>query len=422
MPRARGANAVMAVAFEDVYGTPETDGYYALPFVSAQIGEEQGLIASDLLGQGREPLPPSLDVANDEGDVVVPVDLRNFGFWLKGAFGGANSAGAVAATGTIVFSANPVNNSTITLNGVVWTFKAAGAAGPQTNIGVSLAATLTQLAIDLNASADGAIDDATYTVDATTLTVTHDTAGAASNAYTLAAGGTSHGTVSGATLSGGATAHTFTSGAADLPSSDIEIGFPDVPSYGLNFGSRVNSIKIAMQRSGLLNATVSVIAQGETTSAAPAQDDPPTQLAVVRFAQFQGVIKKGGVQLGDIVSAEWTYSNNLDKVEVIGRGDGRIEDAEPAYVAVTGNITSRFKDTVLLDQAQSQEPVELSFEWVLDASRKLVITVHSVYLPKAKRPVTGPKGVQASFNFKASKDPTLTKTVTLDLTNDVAGY
>ena len=83
MARARGANAVMAAAFETTYGTAPVAGFKKLPFVSSALGDEQNLIASDLLGYGREPLPPSRDVVNNDGDAVVPVDLRNFGYWLK---------------------------------------------------------------------------------------------------------------------------------------------------------------------------------------------------------------------------------------------------------------------------------------------------------------------------------------------------
>ncbi len=157
MARARGANAVMAAAFESTYGTAPGSGYKKLPFVSSELGDEQNLIASDLLGYGREPLPPSRDVVNNEGDVVVPVDLRNFGTWLKLLMGAPTS---VEDTG--VFT------------------------------------------------------------------------------------------------------HTFVSGALTLPSMAIEIGMPEVPSYGMNVGVRANAIKIQLQRSGLLNATMSLIAQGET--------------------------------------------------------------------------------------------------------------------------------------------------------------
>ena len=420
--RATGSRAKMAAAFEAAYGTPETTGYYLMPFVSSALGEEQGLIASDLLGQGREPLPPSLDVANNDGDVVVPVDVRYWGFWLKLMFGAPTSTDTVAATGSIVFSAQPAANSTITLNGVTWTFKASGATGNETNIGANLNATLVQLRTDLNASVVAGLAVATYAGTAGTLLVTHDTIGAAGNAYTLVAGAGSNGTVSGETLSGGATKHTFVSGDDDLPSMDVEIAHPelDTPVYGMNFGARGNTMKVGLARSGLLNATLNLIAQGETIAATPA-DATPSELAIERFSQFKGEVKKDGAVLGSVVSAEWTYSNDLEKVEVI-RNDGRIEDADPGTVAFTGNIVTRFKDTTLLDQATAQEPCEISFGHAISASKSLLVTAHSVYLPKAKRPITGPKGVQTTFAFQSAKDPTTGISVTVELTNDVASY
>ena len=83
MARARGANPIMAAAYESTYGTVPGSGFKKLPFVSADIGEDQALIASDLLGYGRDPQQPARDVINNEGNIVVPIDLRNFGYWLK---------------------------------------------------------------------------------------------------------------------------------------------------------------------------------------------------------------------------------------------------------------------------------------------------------------------------------------------------
>ena len=87
MARAQGARAQLASAFEVTYGTPPVSGFARLPFVSSSLGSEQGLIASDLLGQGRDPAEPIRDVVNVDGDIVVPVDVRNFGNWLKLLFG-----------------------------------------------------------------------------------------------------------------------------------------------------------------------------------------------------------------------------------------------------------------------------------------------------------------------------------------------
>jgi hypothetical protein len=61
------------------------------------------------------------------------------------------------------FSGQPTNGQNIVLNGQTWTFVTSGAAGPQTNIGASLSATLTALATDLNASVDADLTPCTYT-------------------------------------------------------------------------------------------------------------------------------------------------------------------------------------------------------------------------------------------------------------------
>jgi hypothetical protein len=109
----------------------------------------------------------------------------------------------IAASGNITFSAQPAANSTLTLNGVTWTFVTSGATGNQTNIGANLQATLQALATNLNASVSGSLDVATYTSNATQLIITYLTGGTGGNAYTLVASGSSNGTVSGGTLTGG---------------------------------------------------------------------------------------------------------------------------------------------------------------------------------------------------------------------------
>ncbi|MGI4879907.1 MAG: phage tail tube protein [Janthinobacterium lividum] len=311
MGRARGSSALMAGAFETTYGTPPTTGFIALPFVSSNLGEERGLIGSDLLGLGREPQDPTYDVANNDGDVTVPVDVRALGYWLKLLFG--------APTTTTV-------------------------------------TTLKQ--------------------------------------------------------------HVFTSGALTLPSMSIEIGNPDVPNFSTNYGVRGNQLKIALTRSGLLNAVISCIAQGETVPTATTNAGTAAVVPITRFAQATGTIKRNGAILGSVVGADFTYSNALDKVETI-RPDGRIEDADPGMVMLSGSLTTRFKDTTLLTDATGQTPVDLSYGWT-NGLFSLIIDAPRVYLPQVKRPVSGPNGIQAQANWQASGGSG--HSCTLTLVNDVATY
>jgi len=53
MARAYGANAQLLAAFETTYGVAPASGFVRFPFVSSSLGSEQGLIDSDILGQGR---------------------------------------------------------------------------------------------------------------------------------------------------------------------------------------------------------------------------------------------------------------------------------------------------------------------------------------------------------------------------------
>lgn len=316
MGRATGANARAVACFETTPGTVPAAGaaWGKIPFVSHNLGEERPLITSDLLGRGREMDDPVPDVATNDGDIVVPVDVRNFGKWLKLCFGAPTTTGAT-------------------------------------------------------------------------------------DAYT----------------------HVFTSGAASLPSMSIEIGAPEVPAFSVHRGARLNQLKIAMARSGLLNATCSLICIGETApTAATVGAASPTEMAVLRFPQAVGSVKLDGALLGSVVSAEFTYSNDLEKVETI-QPDGRIEDSDPGQAMMSGTVTVRFANTTLLDKATADPPVpvELEFGWET-GDYSLIFNVGRVFLPKPKNPISGPKGIQAAFNFQASG--ALGHVVTVTLANDIASY
>lgn len=114
---------------------------------------------------------------------------------------------AVAATGNIVFSGQPVVNETIALNGTVCTAVASGAVSPQFNIGLTLQGTLSNFLLMANASADAQLVKFKYGIGATALNLTAASTGTAGNSLTVVSNITGA-TVSGATLSGGQAAIT----------------------------------------------------------------------------------------------------------------------------------------------------------------------------------------------------------------------
>lgn len=71
-------------------------------------------------------------------------------------------------------------------------------------------------------------------------------------------------------------------------------------------------------------------------------------LELSRFGAFHGSVKREGANLGNVVSAQITYANNLDRPETI-RANGQIDGADPSLASFTGTIAVRFADHVLLD-------------------------------------------------------------------------
>jgi hypothetical protein len=311
MGRPLGINTVQHAVFETTYGATPAAGFFKLPMVSHGLGEEQPLLEDDQLGFGREGLDPTYDVITNDGDVVVPVDTRAIGFWLRAVFGAPVTSG-------------PVNGK-----------------------------------------------------------------------YT----------------------HTFKSGGV-IPSVSIEYGNPDMPIWSVNYGVAANQMKIGMARSGMLNAALSMIAQGESDPADISVAGVVSVLTGPRFAQATGSIMVDGVVAADIMTADLGYSNNLEKLEVI-RSDGRIGGFDPGVCRASGSWTTRFATRALYDKARAKTPVTASFGWATpDAS--LTFVLPRVFLPKPKRSVSGPKGIQATFNWQASG--AVAAQLTAILVNDVPSY
>lgn len=429
MARARGANALLAMAFNSgAYGGVPGSGFVLMPFTPTfDLGEEQALIKSDLLGYGRDPQDPTPDVINNRGNKVVPLDVRAFGYHLKALFGAPTTTRGIAASGSATFSAQPANDATLTIGGVDWTFKASGATGTASNKGATLLDTLTAAVLGLNASADSTIAANRYelSLDGASINIKSKTIGTGGNSVTLALSSSpaSNATLSGSTLAGGSASgpynHVFQPGLT-LPDYALELGLPDVPSYHMNYGCVDNTLSIPLQRSGLVNATIGVIAQGEAAATGSTAAGTPSSLAIDRFGAFSGYIQRDGVPLGDIVSGNVDYSNGLDPVEVI-RPDGRIAGVDPGPIEAGLKATVRYKSSTMRDLATNNTPISARVGWSRSASQALYFDYHRLFLPRPKRPISSAGGVMEEYATIAAEHATR-GTITSTLINDVSSY
>lgn len=313
MSRAYGWNAQLLIAEESEYGVMPDTGYRKIPFISSSLDSEQNLLSSNVLGLGRDPTQPFQDVINVDGDMAVPVDVRNIGVWLKAIFGEPTTTEA----------------------------------------------------------------DGVYT-------------------------------------------HAFESGKIAIPSYSLEVGLPEVPQFIRFLGVRANSIAFNFQRSGEAQVTLNLMAQCEKGSTT-AIDAAPDVYKYTRVSQFQGYIKNGGEFLANITAASATYSNNLEKIETI-RNDGLVEAIDLGVASLSGSISARYGDNILLDKAREGTPVDVELGYQLTDTMKLVIECHEVYLPKPKRSIDGPGGIECSYDFQGAKNDEIGRMMTVTLVNDVESY
>jgi hypothetical protein len=95
-----GASAKLYMKKESTYGTAATGNYANVPFFSVNLGAEQPLITPTVIGasSNRDPGAPIKDVITVSGDVEVPVDANNLGFWLNMALGAPTTTGTTDFT------------------------------------------------------------------------------------------------------------------------------------------------------------------------------------------------------------------------------------------------------------------------------------------------------------------------------------
>lgn len=94
MARKTGAQAQLLFALESTYGTSPGGNFRELRFVSDDLGGEQALTESDVLGVGRDPLAPFKDLIRVTGDIIVPVEAADIGYWLRLLLGDPVTVGA----------------------------------------------------------------------------------------------------------------------------------------------------------------------------------------------------------------------------------------------------------------------------------------------------------------------------------------
>ena len=217
--------------------------------------------------------------------------------------------------------------------------------------------------------------------------------------------------------------HVWTSGAEALCSLSTELYMKRLVDttnrFVVHSGIMVNSLSVSRQRGGAARAEIDLIAQSETEAAASVAGTP-VDLGIKTFGQTQGGLLVEGVTVADLTGGQITIGNNLDIVEGL-RDDGLIDGADPGSMQLQIELTARYSNTALKQAASSQAYLAIEFGFRDPAGPEILFKFPRVKLPKPRREIGGPGGVDVTYQGRPKLDSTAGHAMTVELVNDVDG-
>lgn len=218
--------------------------------------------------------------------------------------------------------------------------------------------------------------------------------------------------------------HVFESAAEGQPvSQTIEVSHPGLTAaqYALNTGILYKSMDVSMARSGAATAKFSIVGTDEAWSGASSAGTPADiESATIKyFSHLMGVIKRNNTALGKILTGSFTFDNGLDVAQVLANG-GLIGGGVRGQGDLSVNLTARFDDMTLLNDAINGTPVQIDWTLSNSASESIAFTMPKLVFDRPKVEVSGPAGLQVALTGMGYGDSG-NKMLTVTLVNDHDG-
>lgn len=221
--------------------------------------------------------------------------------------------------------------------------------------------------------------------------------------------------------SGSNRTHVFQSGGTTLPSASIETQLLDVPHVEQVTGCRADTLAINLAPTGLVDATIGIIAQGSTVTAANSAGTIVAAPTLERFTPYQAEIQRTSSDLANVTAMALNFSNGLDAVRTI-RGDNKIGGIDLGQTACTGTIEMRLADQNMINDATANTGRVFTVTWEISAAKSLKIQLNDVRLSRPKVGVAGPEGVSVTFDFQCAKGSGTNPMLEATLKNQTANY
>jgi hypothetical protein len=177
--------------------------------------------------------------------------------------------------------------------------------------------------------------------------------------------------------------------------------FSDITQYHVFPGCVVNTWNISVTPNGIITSTFNVMGEEMITSATSVLPAASAKSSYSPFDSFSGTLTEGGVTNALITSIDFSLSNNLSTLPVIGSDktiglvDGRAN--------ITGTVSAYFANSTLLDKFINETESSLSFQ-LTDGTRSYTFTMPRIKYSGGDVPVNGEGPIVMNMPFQALYD------------------
>lgn len=187
--------------------------------------------------------------------------------------------------------------------------------------------------------------------------------------------------------------------------------------YRLFKGMSVSAMNLSIAPDQPVNARFDFVGRDMTQSATSVQTAAPTDDSDnAPFDSFSGSITEGGSVIANVTALDLTMSNDLSNAYVIGSNIAA--EAEYGMMTVTGSITVRYSDAVLINKFINETSSTLAFEIDdLTNANPYTFSLPNIRYTGAAVPIAGTKGRLVTLPFTALYDETANTNIQLTRTS-----
>jgi len=177
--------------------------------------------------------------------------------------------------------------------------------------------------------------------------------------------------------------------------------FSDITQYHVFPGCVVNTWNISVTPNGIITSTFNVMGEEMITSATSVLPAASAKSSYSPFDSFSGTLTEGSVTNALITSIDFSLSNNLSTLPVIGSDktiglvDGRAN--------ITGTVSAYFANSTLLDKFINETESSLSFQ-LTDGTRSYTFTMPRIKYSGGDVPVNDEGPIVMNMPFQALYD------------------